>query len=122
MADEKEGKGLNFLKKDGEAPEQTKAAEPEELKDENLPPVVRYSSAPIQNYRIGRYVFQNGLLELSESDAEAFDKLIATLPVREQATIKKVDLDAANKIGEQFLATQRTRGVDTSDSGAERRV
>lgn len=58
--------------------------------------VVRYSSHPILKYKIGRFRFENGLLELTEKkDIEDFERTLKQLPRSESIRLKKLDLSAA---------------------------
>ena len=59
---------------------------------------VRYSSHPIQNYKVGRFEFENGLLVLNEDeDIKEFEKILndPKFPRSERARINKLDLSAA---------------------------
>lgn len=73
-----------------------------------------YSSHPIERFRIGGYQFEKGSLTLEGDDVQKFEKLLESAPPREQATVKKIDVDSVNKLAKSFLSSNRTRGVDTS--------
>ncbi len=78
--------------------------------------VTIYSSHPIARYSIGRFHFTQSTLRLEGDDLAEFEELVSKASPRDQALIKKIDLEAADKVARNF-ATSRTRGVDTAGSG-----
>lgn len=58
--------------------------------------VTRYSSHPITKYKVGRFQFVNGLLELRKpEDVKDFERVLEQLPRSERIRLKKLDLSAA---------------------------
>ena len=79
--------------------------------------VVRYSSHPILRYKIGRWRFENGLLELRErADVEEFEEILKKLPISERTRIKKLDVSAAEA---QVRAVRETSPVASKAIGSE---
>lgn len=79
-----------------------------------------YSSHPISRYRVGRFQFEQGTLRLKGDDVGEFEEIMRNQPPREQARVKKIDVEAANVVARNFAKSQgssRTRGVDTAGSG-----
>lgn len=77
---------------------------------------VRFTSHPIENFRVGRFRFTRGQLALSPEDAAEFEKLLESLPTVERTRVRKIDLAAAERISQEFLATQArtTKQIDSS--------
>lgn len=79
--------------------------------------VVRYSSHPILKYKIGRFKFENGLLELREKkDVEDFEATLKKLPRSESIRLKKLDLSAAEAL---VRATREAGPKATKGIGSE---
>lgn len=77
---------------------------------------VRFTSHPIENFRVGRFRFTRGQLALSPEDAAEFEELLESLPAVERMRVRKIDLAAAERISQEFLATQArtTKQIDSS--------
>jgi hypothetical protein len=86
------------------------------------PEVVSYTSHPIENFAVGNYKFEKGLLTLAADDAEAFDKLLATLPPQEANRVKKLDVQAAELLVKQLLENQRAAATQVTDSSTGERA
>lgn len=85
----------------------------------------QYTSHPISNYRLGRFKFVNGILNLTdETDLKEFESLLADkrLPERERARIQKIDVARAEAIVRERLANERkiTQTTDSSVGDAHR--
>lgn len=79
-------------------------------------PLVVYTSGNMRRLKVGPYQFDNGVLKLTPEESVRFDKMLASpnLDSRMKHQIQKIDTASADKIGRDFLKTQRTRGIDTS--------
>ena len=77
---------------------------------------VRFTSHPIENFRVGRFRFTRGQLALSPEDAAEFEELLESLPTVERMRVRKIDLAAAERISQEFLASQArtTKQIDSS--------
>lgn len=97
---------------------------PSALKQEETPEVktARYSSHPIENYSVGNYVFEKGLLTLTGDEIAVFDKLLETLPPQESNRIKKLDVEAADRIVREMLANQKAAATQVNDSSIGERA
>lgn len=75
---------------------------------------VRYASSSIQRLKIGRFQFENGVLDVPMDQVEAFEKLLAGASLRTKAAVSKIDIDAAEAIARKFLRNRggMTRGGD----------
>jgi hypothetical protein len=75
-----------------------------------------WSSHPIQNYRVGRFHFEKGLLRLTAEDNAEFCKLRDSLPPREKHRTKEVDVGRANALLRQQRANEPrvTSQIDSS--------
>lgn len=76
--------------------------------------VTIYSSSPSENYRVGRFQFEKGILRLDAEDAAEFDKIVEGLPPLEQNGIRKIDREAGEKVARTFLQTRMNSGIDTT--------
>lgn len=79
----------------------------------------RWSSHPIQNYSIGRFHFENGLLTLRDSDDIAeFEKILddKNLPRAERARVTELDVSAAEA---QVRAVRETQPRASKAIGSE---
>lgn len=76
-----------------------------------------FSSHPIQNFHLGRFVFENTLLRLSGKDVGEFKELLEKLPLYERNNIREISLAAVDSIvaGRSAAAQQ-----GTADSAAGR--
>lgn len=84
---------------------------------------VTYTSHPISNFRIGRFQFENGVLNLENGDAADLDSLLANADPRTKATVNKIDTSAADRIAASYQnATKFKTGVDTADDNASNRL
>jgi hypothetical protein len=84
--------------------------------------VVRWSSHPILKYKVGRFRFENGLLELREpQDVEDFQHIHDNLPKPEQIRIKKLDLSAAEAQVRKVLgdSPKASKGIDSDTGGRD---
>jgi hypothetical protein len=84
--------------------------------------VVRWSSHPILKYKVGRFRFENGLLELrSDEDIEDFQKIHDDLPKPEQIRIKKLDLSAAEAQVRKVLgdSPKASKGIGSDTGGRD---
>lgn len=88
----------------------------DEAPAETVDGVARFSSHPIAKYRMGDYEFVNGLLELPESEADAFRELLASMPLSESHRVKELDVSAAEAQVRAILANQggATKQIDSS--------
>jgi len=99
-----------------QAPKEEKNLEPE------APATVSYSSHPIENFSLGSYRFEKGLLTLDSEAAAEFDKLIESLPPMEQTRIKKLDVAAAEQFVRQLLENQQAAATQVTDSSTGERA
>lgn len=76
--------------------------------------LIIYSCSPILNWRIHRFVFENGEMRLAPADADEFDRLIKGLPLIDQTRIKKIDVAAANKLIAARAKPAMLTGIDTT--------
>lgn len=84
---------------------------------EDTPTSGRWTCHPIQRFGVGRFQFENGLLELDNAvDVAEFEKVLSELPVTERMRIKGIDLDAAEKVAREYMARQSkaTKTIDSS--------
>jgi hypothetical protein len=78
---------------------------------------VQYATPRIANFKLGKYQFENGVLNLSAENAEQFDALLAKCDPSIQSTVMKIDRDGGDAVAKRFLDTQRgpmTRGPDVT--------
>lgn len=85
-------------------------------------PAVRYSSHPIANFRLGRFRFDRGLLNLDSQDASEFEDLLEQLPVTERRRITKLDVRAAERFLEERAANRRAGATQQFDSSIGERA
>lgn len=96
--------------------------------DEDAGVVARYTSYPIQKYRVGKdFVFDKGVLTLrSQEAADKFAEVLENLPEIERSRIKKLDLAGAREISKKVQASQpgATKTTDSSvgDRGLKPKV
>jgi hypothetical protein len=89
--------------------------------------IVRFSSHPILKFKVGRFRFENGLLELrNEDDVDEFRKVLGDLPTPERLRIKELDVSAAEAqvrkvIGDSPRASKGI-GSDTGDREPNKQV
>lgn len=76
----------------------------------------QYTSHPISNFRVGRFRFDKGLLRLDSDDASEFEALLKTLPPTESSRVRKLDVEAAERIVRQRMASApgATKSIDSS--------
>lgn len=108
------------LESDAKGPEKA----PVETADDG---VVRYSSHPILKYKVGRFRFENGLLELkTEEDIEEFRKIHNSLPPQEKIRVRELDLSAAEaqvrNVLKQSPRASKAIGSDTGDRDPGKQV
>lgn len=89
--------------------------------------VARFSSHPIAKFKVGRFRFDNGLLELrEEKDISEFRKILEDLPARERIRITELDLSAAEAQVRAVRAAspKTTKGIgsDTGDRDPGKQV
>lgn len=108
------------------AGEESKLQAPETAtvtEDVDFPFSRQYTSHPISNYGIGRFVFEKGLLTLtSQRDADEFEAILAEQPEIERSRIKLVNLSMAEEISRQFQRQGgATKQIDstTGDRGVK---
>jgi hypothetical protein len=85
-----------------------------------MPAGKTWTSHPIQNYSLGRFDFQQGILNLTESaDIEEFEKLLnhPQLPIRDKQLIQEVNVDRANRIASEFVKSRVSSGITHSETG-----
>ncbi len=86
-----------------------------------IPVLARYTSHPIQNFCVGEFRFEHGLLEFTNQDTlDRFEALRETMSPREQNAVRVIDVAKAAEVAEEFLKqeTKRIQGAQTS-VGAE---
>lgn len=88
-----------------------------------------WSSHPISNYQIGRFKFNNTVLdfnnaEYDDKDEQEFKKLHDSLPPIEKNRIKLIDVDAAEELVKRVLASKQlvTQVTDSSHGRDPREV
>lgn len=86
------------------------------MADKNEGVVERYTVRDAQNYKLGRFVFEKGILELkSEEDAEEFADILAKAAVMVRSAIRKTDYAMATAI----VAAHRAKGSFAHQGGAD---
>lgn len=86
------------------------------MTDKNQGVVERYTVRDAQNYKLGRFEFEKGILELkSEDDAEEFADLLAKSAVMVRSAIRKTDYAKAIAI----VAAHRAKGSFAHQGGAD---
>jgi hypothetical protein len=90
----------------------------EESKAEETPAETSatYTSHPVENFRLGRYRFNKGLLTLTGDEVEAFDKLLESLPPADKRRVRKLDVAAAEEFVRQRLAEMMPAATQAFDS------
>jgi len=81
------------------------------------PTTGRWTCHPIQRFKISRFQFENGLLELTKAaDVAEFTQMLSELPMTERMRIKDVDITAAEKVVADYIAQQGkvTQVMDSS--------
>lgn len=100
---------INQMKKP-EAETEAKAAAAESQE-------VLYSCHPVQNFTIGGFTFERGLLRLTKpADIEAFEALHENLPDGERHRIKRIAVEKAAEIAQGFVESSKSTGVATSET------
>lgn len=83
--------------------------------------IASFTSHPVNNFRLGKHQFTDGVLNFTDSKKLAkFEELLEDLPPAERNRIKKLDLDAAKRISQQFQAQQPKATTTTDSSVGER--
>jgi hypothetical protein len=100
------------------------APEPKPTADDGI---VRFSSHPILKFKVGRFRFENGLLELrNEDDVDEFRKVLGDLPTPERLRIKELDVSAAEaqvrKVMGDSPRASKGIGSDTGDREPNKQV
>lgn len=85
-------------------------------------PAARYSSHPIANYRLGRFHFDRGLLNLDSDDAAEFERLYQQLPITEQRRVTKLDVGAAERFLKERAANRTAGATKQFDSSVGERA
>lgn len=88
---------------------------------------VRFSSHPIQKFKVGRFRFDNGLLTLTKlEDIADFRKTLGQLPPAERIRIKELDVSAAEAQVRAAIANSpkasKNIGSDTGDRDPGKQV
>jgi len=103
---------------------QNKTKPDETPKEEETPAIVEahYTSHPIENFMVGPYKFEKGLLRLEGDEVDAFDKLHASMPPVEQRRVRKLDVAAAEEFVRQRLEAQSPGATQAFDSSIGERA
>lgn len=74
----------------------------------------KWTSSPIQRYKLGRFRFENGLLTLNDAkDIAEFEQLYSELPRAEQSRVKEVSLAMAEAVSREYMKNRAraTKGI-----------
>lgn len=86
------------------------------MTDKNKNVVERYTVRDAQNYKLGRFVFEKGILELkTEEDAKEFADLLSNAAVMVTRAIRRTDLTNARAI----VAAHKAKGSIAHQGGAD---
>jgi len=85
-----------------------------------------YTSHPIQNFGIGPFQFEKGILRFTGDEPDGlthdvFENLLDTMPAVDRNAIRKIDQSAAERLIEEHRMTQGG-ATKQFDSGAERQA
>ena len=78
-----------------------------------------YTSHPVDKFKIGRFQFERGVLNLDEKDSKEFDELLAAQPISVSRKVKKLDSSMADQIAKAFQRGRMSQGVDTTANSVE---
>jgi len=95
---------------------------PEVKAEKAAPATASYTSHPVENFRIGRFVFEKGLLNLSGDDVAAFEALHESLPPMEKNRIRKLDVAAAEAFVRDLLENAKPAATQAFDSSIGERA
>lgn len=85
--------------------------------------IASFTSHPVNNFRLGKYQFTDGVLNFTDSKKLAkFEELLDDLPPAERNRVKKLDLEAAKRISAEFQANQPKATTSTDSSVGERGI
>lgn len=79
----------------------------------------QYSSHPVARLKLGRFQFERGVLTIPAEDEPEFDKLLAAQPATIRGRVKKVSVDAANRVAASFKQSRMYAGIDTTRNTIE---
>lgn len=87
--------------------------------------IATYSSSPITNFSVGRFVFKDGVLSFSDDEADdhaEFESIIndKNFPPQEKAKIVKIDIGAAERLVAELRSKQGGATQATDSTVGER--